>query len=246
MHLVVALVKVVQLLELVVSVRVNADNLLHHLIRLLLGIWVRLVEREHLLFFGLKFTAKLRSFEDALAESLVAAKRLHALQAVGDKGAKVLLFVISQLGHLLFQVMIVPDNGVFLALEGVVAIVVFALELLGLQSESLRLFLDSVDVLGHSLDLARRPVVAEEQLRVELGLRLSFVHVLLETDFELVVELVDFLDQVHFHGLLLLHVLVSDLFLLGQEGLVHCFQLSLLLLIDSLNHFSELKGLSIM
>ena len=42
--LVVALVEVVELLVLIVGVRIDTDNLIDHLIRLLLGIGVRLVE----------------------------------------------------------------------------------------------------------------------------------------------------------------------------------------------------------
>ena len=42
--LVVALVEVIELLVLIVGVRVNSDNFIDHLVRLLLSIWVGLVE----------------------------------------------------------------------------------------------------------------------------------------------------------------------------------------------------------
>ena len=57
MDLVVALVKVVELLELVVSVGVYAGDLLYDLIGLLLSIGITLVERKHLLLFGLELAA---------------------------------------------------------------------------------------------------------------------------------------------------------------------------------------------
>ena len=78
-HLVVALVKVVQLLELVVGVRVDADDLFNHLVGLLLSIRVRLVEGKHLFLLRLKLAAEFGRLEDTLAKRLVATQRLHAL-----------------------------------------------------------------------------------------------------------------------------------------------------------------------
>lgn len=72
------------------------------------------------------------------------------------------------------------------------------------------------------------------------------MHILLEADFESVIELVDFLDEVHLHSLLLLNVLVSDLLFLSEEGFVHGFELGLLFLIDGIDHLLEFEGLSIM
>ena len=67
-NLVVALVEVVQLLELVVGVRIDADNLFDHLVGLLLSIRVRLVERKHFFLLRLKLAAQFSRLEDTLAE----------------------------------------------------------------------------------------------------------------------------------------------------------------------------------
>ena len=67
-NLVVALVEVVQLLELVVGVRIDADNLFDHLVGLLLSIRVRLVEGKHFFLLRLKLAAQLSRLEDTLAE----------------------------------------------------------------------------------------------------------------------------------------------------------------------------------
>ena len=71
--LVITLVKAIQLLELVIGVGINSDDFLNHLVRLLLGIRVRLVEGKHLLFLSLELTAKLSCLKDALTERLITA-----------------------------------------------------------------------------------------------------------------------------------------------------------------------------
>ena len=244
-HLVVALVEVVKLLELIVGVRIDTNDLFDGLLRLLLCVRVRLVEGKHLFFLSFQLTAKLSCLEDALAEPLVAFQCLHALQTIGDEGAQVLLLGIPQLRHFLLQLMVVFDDGVSLSPQCIVTIVIFPLELLGLEGEPLRLLLHTIDVLLQALDLLRRLVVAGEKLRVKLGLGLCLVHVLLEINLELVVMIVDLLDQFHLHRLLLLDILVPDLLLLGQECLVHGLELGLLLLVDSLDHLPELLRLGV-
>ena len=71
--LVITLVKAIQLLELVIGVGINSDDFLNHLVRLLLGIRVGLVEGKHLLFLSLELTAKLSCLKDALTERLITA-----------------------------------------------------------------------------------------------------------------------------------------------------------------------------
>ena len=244
-HLVVALVEVVKLLELIVGVWIYTNYLLDSLLRILLSVRVRLVEGKHLFFLSFQFTAKLSCLEDTLTETLVALQCLHAFQTIGYEGAQVLLLGIPQLRHFLLQLMVVSDDGVSLAPQCIVTIVIFPLELLGLEGEPLRLLLHTIDVLLQALDLLRRLVVAGEKLRVKLGLGLCLVHVLLEINLELVVMIVDLLDQFHLHRLLLLDILVPDLLLLGQECLVHGLELGLLLLVDSLDHLPELLRLGV-
>ena len=152
-NLVVALVKVVQLLELVVSVRVDTEDLFDHLVGLLLGIWVRLIEGKHLLLLSLELTTKLSRLQDPLTKGLIAFQSFHARKAVGDQSAEMLLLLVSQLGHLLLQIVVVLDNGVFLASKRIVTIIVLTFELLGLESESLSLFLNTVDLLGAFSDI---------------------------------------------------------------------------------------------
>ena len=161
-HLVVALVEVIQLLELVVCVRVDADNLFYDLVGLLLSIWVRLVERKHLFLLSLELAAEFGRLEDTLAEGLVATQCLHALQTVGDECAEMLLLVAPHLRHLLLQVVVMTDDSVPFAFESLVSIIVFALHLLGFQSKALGLLFDTVDVLGHASDVLCRLLVTTE------------------------------------------------------------------------------------
>ena len=71
------------------------------------------------------------------------------------------------------------------------------------------------------------------------------MHVLLEAHFKLAIEGVDFLDEIHLHGLLLLHVLVPDLLLLCEEGFVHGLELRFFFFIDGIDHLSKLESLSV-
>ena len=63
-HLVVALVEVVERSELVVGVGVNSQDFLDGQIGFLLGVWVALVERKNFFFFSLELTAEFSSLQD--------------------------------------------------------------------------------------------------------------------------------------------------------------------------------------
>ena len=56
------------------------------------------------------------------------------MQAVRDKRAQVLLLLTSKFSHLLLEVMIMPDDGVFLTSERLVAIILLALDLCSFES----------------------------------------------------------------------------------------------------------------
>ena len=92
---VVTLVEAVQLSELVIGVWVDTNDLLNHLVRLFLGIWVRLVEWKHLFFLSLELTAELSCLEDSFTKMLVATESLHALQTVSDQCAQMLTLLVS-------------------------------------------------------------------------------------------------------------------------------------------------------
>ena len=243
MHLVVALVEVVKLLKLVVRVRINSNNLIDHLLRLLLGVGIALVEWKDLFFLSFELTAELSCLQNALTKALVASKSLHALQTVGHESAQMLLLLLTELLHLLFEVVVVVHDCGTLTFESIVTIVVFTLDLRGLESKSLGLLLYTVDRKGHRLDVSGRPIVAVEKLRVHKSLWLGLVHVLLETDFEGVVEVVNLLDEIHLHSLLLLNILVTGLLLLSKEGFVDLLELGLFLFLNGVDHLTELSGL---
>ena len=244
-HLVVTLVEVVKLLEFVVGVRVDSDDLVDLLVRLLLGIWVRLVEREDLFFFSLKLAAQFCRLEDALAKSLVATKRLHTVQTVGSQRAKMLLFLAAKLRHLFLEVMIVLHDSVALTLESCIPVITLTLDLSSFECKSLSLLLDAIDLRLHVSDGFGRLLVVVEQLRVEESLRLCLVHVLLERDLEGIVKVVDLFDQVHLHGFLLLNVLISRLLFFGEEVVLDHAEFADLFFFDGLDHLSELLSLGI-
>jgi len=199
-----------------------------------------LVEGQDLFLLSLKFPTQLGCLEDTLTKRLVLSQLIHALQTVGDKKSEVIFFLATQFSHLLLQVVVVSDDGVFFPFESIVTISVFSEILLGLQSETKSLSFDTVDVMGVLRNLLGGVLIVVEELTVLEGLGLGLVHVLLETDLEGIVKGIDLLDQVHLHGLLLLDVLVTDLLLLGEEGLGHCLRLGVLLFIDRVDHLSEL------
>ena len=244
--LVVALVEVVELLVLVVGVRVNTDNLIDHLVRLLLGIRIGLVERQDLLLLSLELAAQLSCLQDTLTELLVALELLHAVQAVRHKRSQVLFLLTAELRHLLLQVVIVPDDGVFLASKSLVAIVLLALDLSSFKGQLLSLPLGAIDGLAHPVDCLSSLLVGIQHLGVLLSLGLGLVHVLLELDLESVIQEVDLLDQIHLHSLSFLDVLVTSLLLLGKEVVLDQSHLLGLLLMDSLDHLLELLGLGVM
>lgn len=82
MHLVEALVEVVQHGELVEGVLVQTLYIFDLQFCFLLSVRIRLVERKDLFLFGFKFAAQFGSFEDFLAKLLVISQRLHALETV--------------------------------------------------------------------------------------------------------------------------------------------------------------------
>ena len=204
-----------------------------------------MVEGQDLFLLSLKLSAQLSGLEDTFTEGLVLSQSVHALKTVGHEKSKMVFFLTSQFGHLLFQIVVVLHDGVTLALESLVTIIVLSLELGGLEGETMGLSLDTVDLVSHILDRLRGFLVVVEQRAVEESLGLSLVHVLLEADFELIVKVINLLDQVHLHGLLLFDVLVSDLLLLSEESLVHCLQLSFFLFIDGVDHLLEFQSLCV-
>lgn len=113
MDLVIALIEVIKLLEFVVGVRIDAHNLFNPLIRLLLCVRVRLVERQDLFLLSFKLTAEFCSLEDALSQLLIASKCFHTLQTVGNESAKMILLLGAQFGHFPFQIVVVSDDRLF-------------------------------------------------------------------------------------------------------------------------------------
>jgi len=162
--LVVALVEVVELLVLIVGMRVNTDNLIYHLVRLLLGIGVGLVEGQNLLLLSLKLTAQLSCLQDALSKRLVALQLFHTIQTVRNKSSQVLFLLITKFSHLFLEVMIMLDDGVFLASERLVAIILLALDLSSFESQLLSLFLGAIDGLAHLVDCLSSLIIGMEHL----------------------------------------------------------------------------------
>ena len=139
-----------------------------------------------------------------------------------------------------------PDDGVFLASERLVAIILLAFDLSSFESQLLSFPLGAVDRLAHLVDCLSGLIIGMKHFRVLLSFGLSLVHVLLELDFKSVIQEINLLDQVHLHCLSFFNVLVTSLFFFGKEVVLDQTHLLGLLLMDSLNHLLELLGLSVM
>ena len=142
--------------------------------------------------------------------------------------------------------MIMPDDGVFLASERLVAIILLAFDLSSFESQLLSFPLGAVDRLAHLVDCLSGLIIGMKHFRVLLSFGLSLVHVLLELDFKSVIQEINLLDQVHLHSLSFFNVLVTSLFLFGKEVVLDQTHLLSLLLMNSLNHLLKLLSLSVM
>ena len=56
-----------------------------------------------------------------------------------------LFLLTTKFSHLLLKIMIMPDDGVFLASESLVTIILLALDLSSFESQLLSLFLGAID-----------------------------------------------------------------------------------------------------
>ena len=75
-----------------------------------------------------------------------------------------LFLLITKFSHLFLEVMIMLDDGVFLASERLVAIILLALDLSSFESQLLSLSLGAIDGLTHLVDCLSSLLVSIEHL----------------------------------------------------------------------------------
>ena len=57
-----------------------------------------------------------------------------------------IFLLASKFSHLFLEVVVMPDDGVAFTLQGIISVIVLALDLGSLESKPLGLFLDTVDI----------------------------------------------------------------------------------------------------
>lgn len=126
-----------------------------------------------------------------------------------------------------------------------VTLVTFTLILLDLQGPVSDLFFQTIYTTLKGVDLLRRRFVLVKQHLILLCTLFSSRNVPVEGYFEFFVKIVDLLNEIMFHGLELLHVLVLGLLSEGLKVVLHLLELRVLLLIDGFDHVAQLLALHV-
>ena len=144
--LVISLIEVVQKLKFVIHSSSHAFDLFDLKIWNFLGKLITLlIERQNFLFLRFKFSTELSSFQNFLAELLVALKSVHASLGVHGEITKSLLLFVSCKSHSLLEVMVVLNDLVSFSLNSLVSFVTLFLVLLNFQIQECGLLLQSAD-----------------------------------------------------------------------------------------------------
>lgn len=156
-----------------------------------------------------------------------------------------LLLVATEVGHLLLEQVVVADELLQLLLQSVVAQLALELVLLFAETPVGALGTESLNLLLGFTDLVGRGAVIFKEGAVVSGLLFGISNVLVEMNFEFLIEFLNLLDQLVLHRLKLLDILVFGLFAETVVSVAHVTKLLLLLFFDGLNHFIKLTVLHV-
>lgn len=135
--------------------------------------------------------------------------------------------------------MVVADELLQLLQQGVIALFAFKLVLLFAETPVSALGAESLNSLLIVANLVGGETVVFEQGAVVSGFLFGVSNVLVEMNFEFLIEFFNLLDQLVLHRLELLNILVLSFFTETVVSIAHVAKLLLLLLLDGLNHFVE-------
>jgi len=244
--LVEALVKVVQVLEFVVSIITQSVDSLDLLFMLDDHTVNLFVERKYFFFLSLKLATKFSGLKDLLTKLSVTGQSFHAVKRAQGDLTKVLLLGLPLLGHLGFQIVVVRANAHLFFQQLVVSNCGFNFCLRLLLLPVFDLLLEPVNLLSQLLDIGGVLFVCGQKLFVLSDSAVCVRSVTVELDLKFRVKSFDLLDQFVLHRLKFFDILVLGLLTGSLETVLHCFELSILLLLDGFNHFSELKSFHFM
>lgn len=156
--LVEAFVELVEKLELVILLLLEAFNSFYGDLRETFlgascGIGVTLIERQYLLLLSLELAAEFCSLENFLSKSLILSELIHAHLGVKCEVAEAALLILAELDHLLFEVVVVLHDHLFLLAQFMVTLVALTLILLDLEGPVSDLFFQTVDTTLEGVDL---------------------------------------------------------------------------------------------
>jgi hypothetical protein len=135
--------------------------------------------------------------------------------------------------------MVVADELLQLLQQGVIALFAFKLVLLFAETPVSALGAESLNSLLIVANLVGGETVVFEQGAVVSGFLFGVSNVLVEMNFEFLIEFFNLLDQLVLHRLELLNILVLSFFTETVVSIAHVAKLLLLLLLDGLNHLVE-------